>query len=68
MGCRKQVVEDSARLRPDASEVFQLVCDNRLALKMAGWKPSFTLKEGLHQAIDFVARHPGLYKASHYAV
>jgi len=68
MGCRKPVVEDSARLRPSASEVFQLVCDNRLALEMAGWKPSFTLKEGLHQAIDFVARHPGLYKASHYAL
>ena len=68
MDCNKPVVEDSARLRPDASEVFHLVCDNRLALELAGWKPSFTLKQGLHQAIDFVARHPGLYKASQYAV
>lgn len=68
MDCRKPVVEDSVRLRPDASEVFHLVCDNRLALEVAGWKPAFTLKQGLHQAIDFVARHQGLYKASQYAV
>ena len=68
MDCNKPVVEDSARLRPDASEGFHLVCDNRLALELAGWKPSFTLKQGLHQAIDFIARHPGLYKASQYAV
>ncbi|SRR5216683_161382 len=68
MGCKKPVVEDSARVRPETSEVFHLVCDNRLALEVTGWKPSFSLKEGLGQAIDFVTHHAGLYRASQYTL
>jgi NAD dependent epimerase/dehydratase len=68
MDCKKPIVEDSARLRPDASEVLHLVCDNRLALAVTGWKPSFTLRQGLRETIDFVTRHPDFYKGSRYTV
>ena len=68
MDCRKPIVEDPARLRPEASEVFQLVCDNRLAREVTGWKPAYTLKQGLREAIDFISHHPSLYKARLYSV
>jgi nucleoside-diphosphate-sugar epimerase len=51
MDCKKPVVEDSARFRPAASEVIQLICDNRLAREVTGWKPAYTLKQRLREAI-----------------
>ena len=43
---------DESRIRPDASEVAQLRCDNSKLLKHSSWKPDYTLEEGLKETIS----------------
>lgn len=51
------VKTDEARLRPDASEVERLCCDNSKAQQLLGWKPKFAghegLRAGLTQSIEW---------------
>jgi NAD dependent epimerase/dehydratase len=67
MGRDLPVVEEAQRLRPESSEVFELLCDNRLARELAGWSPSTTLDAGLRETIAFIEKHPHLYKPELYA-
>lgn len=46
------VREDSARLRPAASEVERLLADNEKAKRLLGWAPSFAGKEGLSRGLQ----------------
>ena len=57
---------DSARLRPEKSEVQRLVSDNRLAYERLGWEPQVSLREGLEQTINWIAEHLYLYQPNHY--
>ncbi len=68
MQCEKPVVQDAIRLRPSKSEVFNLICDNRKALEVAGWKPGYSLREGLLETIDFISNYPQFYKSNQYTV
>jgi dTDP-glucose 4,6-dehydratase len=68
VGSGVRVVRDPGRVRPEASEVLQLVCDGRKAEAVLGWRPRVTLEEGLAETIDwFRARH-GAYDARAYHV
>jgi len=40
-----------------ASEVQRLVCDNRLAKKLFGWKPRFSFEDGLKANIEWAKEH-----------
>ncbi|MDX2112494.1 MAG: NAD-dependent 4,6-dehydratase LegB [Alphaproteobacteria bacterium] len=46
---------DSARLRPENSEVERLCCDHSKAQKLLGWKPRITLEDGLSETIRWFA-------------
>jgi dTDP-glucose 4,6-dehydratase len=39
------------RLRPDASEVERLWCDNSKAAELLGWTPSYSGREGFHRGL-----------------
>lgn len=67
LGKQVPIVVEEDRLRPDASEVFELVCDNRKATAMLGWAPTVKLDAGLSEAIDFVRSHPDLFKPGIYS-
>ncbi len=58
---------DPARVRPDRSEVKQLVCDSTAARRIIGWEPRHSLDEGLRKTIDWVAAHPDRYRTGEYA-
>lgn len=45
--CEKQ------RLRPKDSEVFRLWCDNTKIHSLTGFKPQYTLRQGLQKTIDW---------------
>jgi NAD dependent epimerase/dehydratase len=64
----KPIVQDDQRLRPSKSEVFKLICDNRKALELTGWKPCYTLEQGLAASIDFITEQIQLYKPEEYTV
>jgi NAD dependent epimerase/dehydratase len=52
---RKEVhiVSDNDRLRPKNSEVFRLWGDNKLIQDLTGWKPKYTIEQGLQETCDW---------------
>lgn len=68
MEISKPIVEEAARVRPDKSEVLNLISDNSLALELLNWVPQVTLDEGLDEAINYVRGHVGSYKTKSYVV
>jgi len=59
---------EQERIRPEKSEVLKLVCDNTQARKVAGWKPEYSLQDGLAITIAWMKEHLGSYKAGVYTV
>jgi len=47
---------------------MELLCDNRCAADLAGWKPEYTLEEGLSLTIGWMKEHIGSYKPGIYTV
>lgn len=60
LGVDAQVVEDAARMRPDASEVLVLCSDPSVAREVLGWEARTTLEDGLRATIEWLRRDPGL--------
>jgi NAD dependent epimerase/dehydratase len=68
IGRSVQVELDDSRIRPAKSEVMRLVCDNRKAAQLAGWKPRAALDQGLRETIEWIAEHIELYPMQCYAI
>jgi dTDP-glucose 4,6-dehydratase len=60
------VETESDRVRPSASEVERLLAGTALAETLWGWKPRYTLDEGLRETIDWVREHLGRYRTGQY--
>jgi dTDP-glucose 4,6-dehydratase len=67
-GRRAEIREDRVRLRPERSEVMRLICGNKKALKLAGWRPRAALEQGLVRTIEYVRSRLADYKAELYNV
>ncbi|MCP4122003.1 MAG: SDR family NAD(P)-dependent oxidoreductase [Bacteroidetes bacterium] len=63
-----KIVVDTNRLRPEKSEVFQLLSDNSLARKALGWQPQIDLNTGLRLTIDWIEKYQGLYQSEKYQI
>jgi NAD dependent epimerase/dehydratase len=63
-----RIASDAARLRPEASEVMRLICDNRKARQMTDWEPAIPLEVGLQETIAFIKENLGRYRADIYNV
>jgi len=48
-----EIIEDKARIRPEKSEVMELLCDNTKAKDLLGWTPQYDLEKGLREVINF---------------
>ncbi len=59
---------DRRRIRPAKSEVLRLLCDNRKARRLLGWRPRWTLENGLKQLAAHVLTHLPDYKSDRYDV
>ncbi len=70
MGSDARAVEDARRLRPKASEVMRLQCDNSKIFAATGFRPTTSLKEGLRETIDWFRNESNLrrYKTGLYNV
>ena len=49
-----KIIQDPARIRPQKSEVMQLVSDNSIAKNICGWAPKYSLKQGLEETIEWI--------------
>jgi NAD dependent epimerase/dehydratase len=68
MGSEVEFAVDPQRMRPGKSEVFRLKCDNAKMLALTGFRPAYSLREGLQETIDWflrpknaIAYKPGIY-------
>ena len=68
MGRDLSVTDDLARVRPKDSEVMHLLCDNRLADELLGWKPQTSFRDGLNEVINFVKQNLSLFDTTKYTV
>ena len=62
------VVSCKARVRPEKSEVYRLICDASKAKRIAGWEPAVSLDEGLDRVIEFMKKHPSWTDVDRYEV
>jgi NAD dependent epimerase/dehydratase len=62
MGVEVGLVEDEQRLRPEASEVMRLKCDNSRILSLTTWRPGYDLQAGLMETIEWFGGHVRRYK------
>jgi len=67
-GENTEVKLDNKRARPPKSEVWRLVCDYSKAHDLTGWKPCYTLEEGLEKTIDWFRENLNIYKEGIYNV
>jgi len=61
---------DTQRIRPEKSEVFRLWCDNTKINKLTGFKPKYTIENGLEKTIEWFLNPENLkkYKSNIYNV
>ncbi|MBW9118301.1 SDR family oxidoreductase [Rhizobium cauense] len=64
------IATDDERLRPEASEVFRLIGDNRLIKRLTGWDASYNIEAGLRDTVEWFRKPENLnrYKAWLYNV
>ena len=70
MGSDVEFVIDDERRRPNNSEVFRLWCDNKKINSLTGFKPEFSIEQGLRKTVDWFSKAENLakYKADIYNV
>ncbi|MEW6716784.1 MAG: GDP-mannose 4,6-dehydratase [Chloroflexota bacterium] len=66
IGKSAKIMVDSARLRPEKSEVERLLSDNRKAREILGWQPQITLDDGLQHTINWISDNLHLYRSGLY--
>lgn len=70
MGSDVRFITDEQRKRPEKSEVFRLWCNNAKIESLTGFKPVYSIRQGLEKTIDWFIRPENLvrYKTDIYNV
>jgi NAD dependent epimerase/dehydratase len=66
MGRPIRVATESDRVRPSSSEVERLLAGTSLAQSLWGWKPGYTLDQGLEETIAWIRDHLTHYRTGSY--
>jgi len=66
MGKTGEIEIEEQRIRPLKSEVKQLLADTRVAQKLFGWAPKYTLENGLQETIDWYRNNLSRFKVGSY--
>jgi dTDP-glucose 4,6-dehydratase len=65
---KAKIICEEERLRPVNSEVNRLLGSNEKIKRMTDWTPNYTLKEGIHETIDWVKQNMAAYKTDIYNI
>jgi len=68
MNVKIEVISDGERIRPEKSEVNQLLCDNTKLKKFTDWEPLYSLEKGLIETIKWMEKNNHYYKSNQYNV
>jgi dTDP-glucose 4,6-dehydratase len=68
VGRELPIDKEKRRVRPAASEVERLICNNLKARQMLEWQPRVTLEEGLQKTIEWVKRNSGQRQTVEYVI
>ncbi len=68
LGRDVKIVEDSGRIRPEKSEVGELIAQTAKAAELISWQPKVTLDEGLRRTIDWMEKNLDRYKPELYNI
>jgi NAD dependent epimerase/dehydratase len=63
-----EIICKEERVRPENSEVRELICGNKLAKEVFGWTPEYTLEEGLEITIEWIRKNLTCYKTYRYII
>lgn len=66
MNCRKPIVTDRSRVRPETSEVMALVADSRLIKAHTGWAPPVDWGMGIERTIAWMKDNQNAYRPEDY--
>lgn len=67
-GIQLPIIEELGRVRPEKSEVMELLCDNKKARELLAWSPEVSFETGLQNTIDFIAQNKSLFQPDRYTV
>jgi NAD dependent epimerase/dehydratase len=67
-GKSPRLESDPERVRPDASEVHELVCGAELARERMGWTSQVDLEDGVRRTLAWISEHLGDYKPQLYTI
>jgi NAD dependent epimerase/dehydratase len=68
MGKKIKVITKDDRKRPKNSEVERLLADNSKARKLLGWRPLYSLEQGLEETIEWIKNNLDYYKSDIYNI
>jgi len=68
LGKTLRVTTNDDRLRPEKSEVLQLLCAAEKAKRLIGWTPTVDLDTGLAETIAWIDKNRHRYHTGNYAV
>ena len=68
MGSNAELVVEDVRVRPELSEVMELVCDPSLARSLSGWTATYSLEAGLQETIAWMRDNLHRYKPEFYNI
>ncbi|RUL88944.1 SDR family NAD(P)-dependent oxidoreductase [Tautonia sociabilis] len=66
LGSAIRVESDPARVRPPASEVRRLLAGTAMATELWGWKPAYSLDQGLDETIAWVRENLARFRVDTY--
>jgi len=66
MGKQGEIEVEDRRIRPEKSEVMQLLSDIHLAKKLFQWAPRHTLDEGLRETIEWYQKNLSRFRVGSY--
>lgn len=63
-----EIETDESRLRPEKSEVYRLLADNRKIHDLTGWSSQVPFREGLQRTVEWIGRNLQHFDPDRYTV